>query len=374
MAAFTPLSLKAQCTAGVGNVKTARGWLWPSSPSDPQDTVLKRLPSGKCLFWGIPFELVQAEAVKSLVVVARSAGRVLPSRVRVPVGRKAKRLLLAHVCAPVRGEYATLEGTGERLGSYRLIYTDGSEVEQPLRRRFEIHDAAIPWGHHPFRCRHCREFLPVPLHDRSAPYGYVQTGVRTESSDLQGWWLYDWVNPSPGKTIAAIQLEAAGPTPLALGALTLCDEEKDPFVWQPREEVAVSAPGEGPVAVRMERGVVVRQDKLFVPGGDFLDTDEAGWGRGGQEQKEGRYLEIHGSPEGALHIKTGQGQERSFRWGEVLEKGKAQQGRLRVEVPAASSGCTCGWRMRTAASQWAAGSTFARPRERTSPRTGIRQR
>ena len=322
MAAFTPLSLAAHCNAGTGNIKTAKGWLWPSPATDPQDTVLKRLPAGKCLFWGIPFELGPAEAGEQLVVVARGAGKGVPVRVRVPVGRKAKRLLLAHVCAPVRGASPTLEGTGEKLGSYRLIYTDGSAAELPLRRRFEIHDAAIPWGHHPFLCRHCREFLPVPLSDRSTSYGMVQTGVRTESSDLQGWWLYDWVNPSPGKSIAALELEAAGPTPLALGAVTLCDEGKDPFVWWPREEVAVTAPDSGEVQVRMDRGVVARQDQLLVPGEDFLHTDEAGWGRGGQEIQPGRYLEIHGSPEGELHIKAGQGEERSFRWGEVLEKGK----------------------------------------------------
>ena len=332
MAAFTPLSLAAFCNAGTGNIKITKGWLWPSPAADPQDTVLKRLPVGKSLFWGIPFELGPVETGKALVVVAKGAGKSVPSRVRIPVGRKAKRLLLAHVCAPAKGEYASLEGTGEKLGSYRLIYTDGSSASLSLRRRFEIHDAAIPWGHHPFLCRHCREFLPVPLSDRSASYGMVQTGVRTESNDLQGWWLYDWVNPAPDKSIAALELEAAGPTALALGAVTLCDEENDPFVWWPREEVAVTAPDSGEVQVRMDRGVVARQDQLMVPGEDFLHTDEAGWGRGGQEIRPGRYLEIHGSPEGELHIKAGQGEERSFRWGEVLEKGVAKQGRVQVEL------------------------------------------
>ncbi|MBM3279532.1 MAG: CehA/McbA family metallohydrolase [Candidatus Handelsmanbacteria bacterium] len=332
MAAFTPIPLRAQYNAGIANVKTARGWLWPSMGADHQDTTLKRLPAGKCLFWGIPFELGEAGQAKSLVVAATGAGRGVPARVRIPVGRRARRLLLAHVCAPIRGQYASLEGTGEGLGSYRLIYSDGSEAELPLRRRFEIHDAAIPWGHHPFLCRHCREFLPVPLYDRSTSYGLVQTGVRSESSDLSGWWLYDWVNPSPTKPIAHLQLEASGPTPLALGALTLCDEESDPFVWQPREEVAVSAPGEGPVSVRMDRGVVVRQDQLVAPGADFVASEEAGWGRGGQEVRPGRYLEIHASPKGELHVKAGQGEEKSFNWGEVLEKGKVWQGRVGVEL------------------------------------------
>lgn len=331
MAAFTPVPLQAQCNAGSANIRTAKGWLWPAAGPDPQQSALGNLPAGSCRFWGIPFELAAAGKGQHLVVVARGAGKAVPAKVRIPVGRRARRLLLAHVCAPAKGAPASLEGTGEDLGAYRLIYSDGSEVRQGLRRRFEIHDVAIPWGHHPFLCRHCREFLPLPLGDRSTSYGMVQTGVRTESSDLQGWWLYDWVNPSPGKAIAALELEAAGPTPLALGALTLCDEASDPFVWQPREEVAVTAPGAGPVRVSMDRGVVVRQDQLAVPGEDFVATDEAGWGRGGQEIKPGRYLEIHASPEGQLHVE-GEGATGSFRWGEVLDKGKARQGRVQVEL------------------------------------------
>lgn len=102
MAAFTPIPLRAQYNAGIANVKTARGWLWPSMGADHQDTTLKRLPAGKCLFWGIPFELGEAGQAKSLVVAATGAGRGVPARVRIPVGRRARRLLLAHVCAPIR--------------------------------------------------------------------------------------------------------------------------------------------------------------------------------------------------------------------------------------------------------------------------------
>ena len=46
MAAFTPLSLAAHCNAGTGNIKTTKGWLWPSPATDPRDTELKRLLAG----------------------------------------------------------------------------------------------------------------------------------------------------------------------------------------------------------------------------------------------------------------------------------------------------------------------------------------
>lgn len=333
MAAFTPLDLTPHLNTGAGNVKTPKGWLWPAAGKDPHDTALKRLPSGACRFWGIPFELAASGSAAAVVAVARNTGGKVPKAVKIAVGRKARRVLFAHVCAPAKGEYASLEGAGERLGVYRMVFADGTTAVQEVRRRFEIHDAAIPWGHHPFLCRHCREFLPIPLYDRSASYGMVQTGVRTESSDLQGWWLFDWVNPSPEQEIREIRIEAAGPTGLAVGAITLCDEAGDPFAWPPREEVAISVESKtgGPVEVSMERGVVVRQDRLFVPGEDFLETEVRGWG-GGQEVREGGYLEIHGSPEGRLRIKAGQDKESVFRWGEVLEEGRARQGKVQVEL------------------------------------------
>jgi hypothetical protein len=296
---------------------------------------LQDLPTGECLFWGVPFRLADQGAEKSLVVVAKNAAGGIPASVNIPVGKKARRLLFAHVCAPLKGHRATVEGTGEAVGAYRMVYADGQAVEQSLRRRFEIHDVSIPWGHHPFLCRNCREFRSMHLSDRSMPYGTVQVGVYTERGhDLQGWWLYDWENPHPDKEIREIQVRAAGGTPLALGAITLCQEDKDPFAWPSRQEVAVVVEGVDKPQVQMERGVVVRQDRLFVPGENFLTTEEAGWGRGGQEVREGGYLEIHGSREGMLHVGTGEEECQVFRWGEVLEKKKVEHGRARVEVVA----------------------------------------
>ena len=62
----------------------------------------------------------------------------------------------------------------------------------------------------------------------------------------------------------------------------------------------------------MERGEIVRQDQLWVPSADFLTSEEAGWGRGGQETVDGGYLEIHGSTEGQLAIKAGDDEERVY--------------------------------------------------------------
>ncbi len=336
---FVPLDLSSHWNTGTRNIKTPEGYLWPAPEEDPDRTQLGGLPEGSCRFWGVPFLLADREAAPdgpAFVAVAGDGGQEVPESVSIPVGQTARRVLFAHVCAPTGGAFVTIEGTGEEIGTYRVVFEDGSAVEQRLRRRFEIHDMSIPWGHHPFLCRPCREFLAVPLNDHSRPYGMAQVGVTMESGDLQGWWLLDWENPSPEKVIDRIEILAAGKTGLAVGGITLCEEAGDPFAWPPREEVAVSVEGDreegAALEVEMERGVLVRQDRLFAPTADFLETDETGWGRGGQEVVEGGYLEVHGSPEGELRVRAGECTKGAFRWGDLLEQKSVQEGPIRVAL------------------------------------------
>lgn len=330
---FQPVDLGAFYNAGSANADSdERDLLWPAPKEKPDDTPLRQMLTGEREFWGLPFKLAAEGAEKTVVQVAQKAKGV-PDAATIEVGATAKRLLFAHACAPIKGEFATVEGTGEAIGCYKIVYADGSEIVQALRRRFEIHDINVPWGHHPFLCRNCREFRSVPLSDRSMSYGMVQVGVYTpDGHDLQGWWIYDWQNPEPDKTIKEIEVVAAGPTPLALAGITLCQEESDPFVWASRKEIAVEIEGGAVPEVEMQRGVVARQDDLFVPGEDFLVSEEAGWGRGGQEVKKGGYVEVHGSEEGELTVRDGEGIEEKLRWGEVLERREVEQGRVRIEV------------------------------------------
>ncbi len=333
---FQPLDLTACLNAGTENVDTGAGWLWPAVSERPGLSGLCRLSGGDCRFWGVPFALADRDETSgglAFVVVSGRRSERVAGAVSIPVGRKARRVLFAHVCTPVDGAEASLEGTGEVVGRYRIGYETGAGVAQALRRRFEIHDLFVPWGHHPFLCRNCREFLPIALDDRTLPYGAAQVGVRSESSDLAGWWLYDWVNPYPEQTIQSIEVSASLDAAIALGGITLCQEESDPFAWHPRSEIAVSTGNDDEVTAELDRGVIARQDRLFVPGDDYLETDETGWGAGGGEVREGRYLEIHGSPKADLNIRCGESGE-SFKWGDVLENKTVQRGSTRVALVA----------------------------------------
>ena len=348
---FTTLDLSPHWNHGVKNIKTPEGWLWPTGPDRPQDAPLDSLPAGDHLFYGVPFKLASRPpdpASPFVLVVAKCAKSGVPDSVRLPIGRKARRVLFAHVCAPLRSAIydpatergiGTVEGTGERLGSYQLVFADGTFADCVLRRRYEIHDVFVPFGHRAFLCRNCAEFHPIPLGSRVAEYGATQQGVMTRGgvgADLRGWWLFDWQNPSPEKVITELRISASGSTPIALGAITLCDEKTDPFVWPARREIAVSVAGgesdASPVKVAVERGILARQDSLFVPREDFLTSTEAGWGRGGSDVKPGSYLEVYASREATIKVKAATREEATFRWGDVLDQGVRQDQDVRVEV------------------------------------------
>lgn len=334
---FVPLDLSRNWNSSTKNVETPKGFLWPYQKKGSNWNGLRDLPAGHCRFWGIPFHMADHEVnpdALAFVTVASGVGEEVPELATIQVGMKACRVLFAHICSPFGGEWTTLEGTGEEIGSYRVVLEDGTKLIQKLRRRFEIHDLTIPWGHHPFLCRHCREFISVPLDQQSDEWGRVQTGVTKESNELGGWWLFDWQNPTPDVVIDRIEVFATGNTAIALGGITLCQETSDPFAWPPREEVVVSVKDKKEVSpkVEMERGVVVREGKLFIPNADFLTTGESGWGIGGQNVKEKGYLEIHGSTEGKLLVGAKNGHKESFRWGDVLEKKTVNSGPVRVEL------------------------------------------
>ncbi|MFA6110162.1 MAG: hypothetical protein WDA75_15455, partial [Candidatus Latescibacterota bacterium] len=330
---FVPVDLGACRNAGTANRRYVDGtWIWPGPAADPERTALTDLPWGDRSFWGIPFHLGPGAGEHGMVVVAGQA-EGLPARITLPLAGRARSLLFAHACAPLADAAPGVDGVGETVGTYRLHFADGTVAELALRRRFEIQDVVIPWGHRPFLCRNCREFRSIPLDDRSLSFGRVQTGIVTEAGhEQQGWWLFSWEVPDPELELASLEVIAAERSAVALAGLTLGAREVDPLVWPPREEVTLTVEGEpsGPVQVEIDRGVVARQDHLFTPTQEWLTTDQTGWGQGGQEVREGRYLEVHGAAEGRLRVRAGQVDE-EVRWGDVVANPAVTQGPVRVE-------------------------------------------
>ena len=120
---FVPIDLSEIYNAGTGNAQSGDGsFLWPAPERDPERTPLRMLPTGDCLFWGVPFQMAEEEAQEGLIVVAQEGKRGVQERVTIPIGQKAKRLLFAHASAP-HGNQPT-EGMGETIGVYRIVFAE----------------------------------------------------------------------------------------------------------------------------------------------------------------------------------------------------------------------------------------------------------
>ena len=142
---FQPLDLSGLCNAGTRNVDLGGGrWMWPRG-DDPHATPLDGLPSGECLFLGVPFHLAGADAERRFVVAAAGeSNRVAGGH---PRGRHgAPTALRPRLRSGGRGVGHPRRGGGETSASYLVRFADGSETAQPLRRRWEIHDLNAPLG------------------------------------------------------------------------------------------------------------------------------------------------------------------------------------------------------------------------------------
>ena len=69
---------------------------------------------------------------------------------------------------------------GEHLAEYVLVYEDGSEHRQPIRRRFEVSDARVAWGQLAFMARAHDMDAPLSIRgslDDAMHWGYHQTAT-----------------------------------------------------------------------------------------------------------------------------------------------------------------------------------------------------
>jgi hypothetical protein len=126
MASYEPVDLSAACNAGVD--------VLGGEPGD--------VPLGRKDLRGLPFLIGPAQP---------SAQRcfLLPGApVSVPVGRLARRVIVAHrLLEPgAPGGHAA----GQAVADYAFHLAGGEAVTVPVRERFEIQVVPTEWGHLPF--------------------------------------------------------------------------------------------------------------------------------------------------------------------------------------------------------------------------------
>ena len=211
---FITLNLRPHLNAD----RTSAGW-------HPEvGTKLRTLPSGRRAYWGVPFDLGPSEG--PCWILLDGAG----SSLEVGLDEACAFLVFAHLCDVSHdpqgqaqpADYAAGEVTrpGERLADYVLVYADGSEHRQPIRRRFEVGEAVWVWGQSAFAARPHLEDEP---RDWRGPYpatqwGKYQTGVsRSPTPGMLLYWVYALENPFTDKELVAVRL-----VPTGSGRMVVC--------------------------------------------------------------------------------------------------------------------------------------------------------
>src|SRR5690348_3463612 len=110
---------------------------------------LRRLPAGRQVFRGLPFDLGPRTAAGRFVLVDRTV------RIPLPHDTPASHIVVAHLCDTWRDELGErprglpvghVTPIGEPLARYTVATGDGRRISRLIRRRFEINDGLLGWG------------------------------------------------------------------------------------------------------------------------------------------------------------------------------------------------------------------------------------
>ncbi|WP_456749034.1 hypothetical protein [Bradyrhizobium sp. USDA 4470] len=140
---------------------------------------------------------------------------------------------------------------GDCIATYGLRYTDGSESDVPVLRRFAVQQNHISWGASPFAALPLR--APIVhastgedfILGRAPGASFFQGEARNQSGrmDRQGenLWLYALPNPYPDKELSALSLRAEQEISLVF-AVTTTALAQHPLRLQFRRKLKVSLP------------------------------------------------------------------------------------------------------------------------------------
>jgi hypothetical protein len=339
-----PLDLTAYFNAGRGNSPITPGQRVPWQARI--EKAIRDLPGGEQTFWGIPFLLADARAAKGWLILGAGADAVEISLASQPAPRF---VLFVHFCnssydpnvgAHWRDDVNPIMRPGEHLADYTLVYADGSECRQPIRRRFEINEPTDAWGQLAFAARTHTQDRPVDLqgpHARGA-WGENQTGV-VQGAELsnQHYWVYALPNPHPERSLQHLRVKATGVDAFAIAGITLYFGREHPLRHRRLETIGVTLPSEeartpGELGADIDLGIVARvyARPSFDPGA-WLSAEPKGLG--GEllpaAPTNQHLVDVTASPDATLCV----GQHRvEMQSVYATGRGESDDGKVRVEV------------------------------------------
>src|SRR5688572_3291786 len=123
---YEPLDLGAICNAGL---EVFGGERRPAVGAAAQT------------FHGLPFRI--GEGASCLIALGPGSGAI-----SIPVGKAARRVIVAHVLRESRLHEG--DAPGRVVARYAFVFADGERIEVPIRERFETAFVPTGWGEMPF--------------------------------------------------------------------------------------------------------------------------------------------------------------------------------------------------------------------------------
>jgi len=190
---FRSLDISTACNTGFTDEVAGDG---KGGWTDQGKNDIRSLPTGDVNLRGIPFHIINPpENDGRACIVLKGKGREnFPDSAVIPVNRKCDTVYFLHCCAWGRD--------AEPVGSYEIVYGDGSTRKVPLRRGREIMDW---WG-----CRDSKE----------SAVGWEGSNAE---SDYIGLSIFPVKNPRPEAAIKEIRFTSLGRAVPILVAVTTAD-------------------------------------------------------------------------------------------------------------------------------------------------------
>ncbi len=233
---FSPIMLK-------GNV--AFDDLAAAGLSETLCKAIPKAPRGPCVSWGIPFTID-----RPVLLTTGSVTEETP-------GLKAGWIVFQHTTdvKPVEQDHAGFirpmrgEGyLGEHIADYVIVYADGTEARQAIRRRHQVGMLEPRWGENCFQAvAHSKPYPLRPAHEQpsilSDEIGWGNAETRVVLPDRAPWtnWLWAWENPHPEKEICALRFEPIAGV-IVISGITAGNASSLPLRWQTRRKAILKMP------------------------------------------------------------------------------------------------------------------------------------
>jgi hypothetical protein len=281
---------------------------------------------GSMTLRGLPF-LLGGGADENRVVVAGGPN----GPVRVPIGKAAHRVIVAHRLLEVPVDAPT----GTRVAEYVFRFAGGGEERVAIREQFEIGTPQSVRGTYNAVGNEYTSLQPRYQGD------FGRAGARQMEGAAGGglsFTLWTWESPHPGETVESLEIIPDGAS-IVVGGLTVGYVDEHPFARQGRRPVRIdlkhreAADRPFDLEVSVDRGDATYPYALPEQSTDeFVQDRFKGWGEAQNTSSSPSYVEISAVPSATVSVTQGGQPVADASWGEMQDKGAADTPAARFQL------------------------------------------